>query len=73
MKRARGYRAVQRIGIEASGGWKSSEARFEEVILGPELLHPLIEEIHLGGQGASAGYLGSPVVVGEADPAGNKE
>ena len=54
-------------------GWKSSEARFEEVILGPELPHPLIEEIHLGGQGVSAGYLGSPAVVGEADPAGNKE
>ena len=54
-------------------GWKSSEARFEEVILGPELLHPLIEEVHLGGQGPTAGYLESPAIVSEAGPADNEE
>ena len=56
-----------------SSGWKSFHASPEEVVFSPELRHPLIEEVHLGGQRPMAGYLDSPAIVSEADPAGNKE
>ena len=56
-----------------SAGRESFEASPEEVVFGPELLNLVMKEVHLSGQGPTAGYLSSPVVVGKANPPGDKE
>ena len=55
--------------LNGSGSWPSSgrnsfQSSPEEVVFGPELLHPLIEEVNFGGQGPPAVNLDSPAVVG---------